>query len=339
MDMDMEVSRPAAISSRSDDASSRVSGSSSATFSPPSSSGTFVRRGAFDSSSGLSSSVFDSTSTSHSMSGEEETISYRTRVRRKLPNNYKGSQHLLMLLITSALGMVLPLLSWASGSGSVRTMAMVVPAMLAYANLVEYFLHRFAGHEWRAKGNSVLRTFRFLHAIVHHSFFDCGAEAHTPITPSQAPLSPRATPSPMMRIEVENDLFFVLFPMWVYGLWACLACLPLLLTALWCWWHGTQEQPSAIASGDARTIHLVVSCLSFSLLQYEVLHTFHHDGLPKGLQSALEALPAFRRMKLRHRIHHSGGKRGCCYNITWPLADWLFGTLEPEGVWDAQKSS
>ena len=117
----------------------------------------------------------------------------------------------------------------------------------------------------------------------------------------------------------------------VYGFWACVACLPLLLPSVWCWWNGGEGRSQASGDGDARTVQLVVSCLSFALLQYEVLHTFHHEGLPKRVQGTLESFSAFRLMKHRHTLHHLGGRRGLCYNITWPFGDMLFGTLEPQG--------
>ena len=134
-------------------------------------------------------------------------------------------------------------------------------------------------------------------------------------------------------------MYFVLFPAWIYVFWLCIGLAPLVPVA-WCWWcqlgggaaaaaasATDSSSTSSLPSGGGRLRLLAASC-SFSLLQYEVLHSFHHGALPEAAQRLLERMPALRAMRHRHRVHHcSGQRRSTCYNITWPLGDWLFGTL------------
>ena len=355
-------------SARLDSARSRssrsTSNSGSAQLSPPSipptptsSSGsstrTFIRHPTpVNASQSTNSSAFDSLSTLDEASWEEDSLTaYRERVRPKVGASYNGRRHLLWLLGASALGTALPLFGWLGSEGaSWKELAAVAPAGLLYANLLEYTLHRFAGHGHprgdhthgghthgdraaaaaAAGGCSIrlrrrlmtplatpLRAFRFYHAAVHHSFFHGGGEA--------------------MDAEEEADLFFILFPTWVYVGWLICGFAPLLAPAGWFLANAGASSAASVgsdgkAAGSAvmRVLLLVMACASFSLLQYEVLHAFHHGALPPPLQAALERIPALRLMRRRHRIHHGGGggrSGGCCFNITWPLSDALFGTL------------
>ena len=237
---------------------------------PSPSSGTFIRHGS------TSSSAFDSTSTVDELLAEDRVFEYRARIRLRLPKSYQGQMHLLLLLVASILGTALPLLSY---SGGWLLAAFVVPPTLLYANALEYCLHRYAGHEWVSSSIPPLRLFRKYHAVVHHAFFEGGASS--------------------MKIETNRDIYFVLFPSWVYAFWAT---------------GGIAPMAVGVGAGS-NVLSLILSALSFSLFQYELLHTFHHQGLPSRIQAALEAVPVLRRMKRRHALHHGVGRR-VCYNIT-----------------------
>ena len=282
-------SRASSMSSRS-----RSSSSSSAPALSPgyklspassvSSSATFIRHPSVSTS--MSSSVFDSVSNwDDSWEMDESVGEYRDRVRQKVPPFYNGQHHIFILLVASLIGTIVPLAFWVADGGSISEFLLIVPFALTCCNIFEYLMHRFGGHSALASLIPLLKLVRFYHSVVHHTFFGGGATSDA---------------------ELPDDVFFILFPRWVYMVWLLSSALPLLVApASWL---------------------LVVACASYSLLQYELFHTFHHGALPPRVQAWLESIPALRAMKRRHRLHHSGAC-DTCFNITWPLADRFFGTF------------
>jgi hypothetical protein len=74
-------------------------------------------------------------------------------------------------------------------------------------------------------------------------------------------------------------------------------------------------------------------------LNYEVLHTAYH--VPEG--HWLGRLPGVQRLKWLHQAHHDTRRMTRInFNISYPLCDWLFGTLQRDagfGVGDAQQAA
>jgi len=127
----------------------------------------------------------------------------------------------------------------------------------------------------------------------------------------------------------------VLFPSWIYLLWVALGLAPLLCVLL----LARRGGALSAAGGDgaaagaaplqlADCALLLSACGAFSLLQYELLHAFSHRALPPWLQGRMQATGWFAGVMARHRRHHKRND-GLNYNITWPIADVLFGTLAP----------
>lgn len=228
------------------------------------------------------------------MASAAEVSAYRERVRPKLSKGYSGESHLASLLLASAAGALLPL---AFCTFRDRSALLAFPAAMVYGNFFEYFVHRFAGHA-REAFFAPLRAFRKYHSQVHHTFFS-GAK---------------------WAVEAKRDLYFVLFPAWVYFGWFVVSITPIYATVK----TGLLD---GLVSRDACLVAL--SAGSVSLLQYEALHAFHHDGLPPAVQRRLEGTRVFKAMQRRHRRHHA--RPGCNFSITWPLADLLFGTLDDGG--------
>jgi len=142
----------------------------------------------------------------------DETVSeYRSRMRPKLPTDYSGWQHLLKLLLVTALGTMVPLAAWiCNASARWVEFVIVVPCTLMYTNVLEYMIHRYGGHDHHIGVRpKALQLVRFYHAVVHHTFFGDGAALHAE--------------------DPETDLFFILFPASVYTCWALLASVPLAL--------------------------------------------------------------------------------------------------------------
>ena len=228
------------------------------------------------------------------MSSAAEVAAYRARVQPKLPGDYSGGKHLGSLLLASSIGALLPLafVTWEAKSA-----LLMFPTALVYGNFMEYAFHRFGGHA-REPYTAPARAFRKYHSQVHHTFFS-GA---------------------LWTVGSPRDLYFVLFPAWVYLAWLVVSSVPVVLAS-------TTGLLGGLLSRDACL--LALSAGSVTLLQYEALHAFHHDGLPETLQRVLMEMPAFRGMQRRHRRHHA--RPGTNFSIMWPLADLVFGTLDDDG--------
>lgn len=122
-----------------------------------------------------------------------------------------------------------------------------------------------------------------------------------------------------MRIDSRRDLRALLFP-------------PVLVV----FFFGGFAAPvwfalDALASANVAWL-FVASGLAY-YLNYELLHTAYH--LPPA--HPLARLPGVRRLAWLHRTHHDPALMAHRnFNITYPLADWLFGTLHRPGGGDGQ---
>lgn len=125
------------------------------------------------------------------------------------------------------------------------------------------------------------------HALTHHVFFTSEA----------------------MGCESRRDLKIVLFPpvmlVFFLGLAIPIALAFYLLTS---------------ANGG----WLFIATTTAYFLTYEWLHLAHH--LPEG--SWVSHVRVLRWLRRHHALHHAPGTMGRCnFNVTFPLADWLMGTL------------
>ena len=118
-----------------------------------------------------------------------------------------------------------------------------------------------------------------------------------------------------MPIDDLRDLRAVLFPpvlvIFFFGLFG---------VPVWWWLAWT-------LSANVAWLFIATSLAYF--LNYEILHLAYH--LPAGHWLARRWL--VRRLHWLHRLHHDPRRMALCnFNITYPLGDWLFGTLhrEPE---------
>jgi hypothetical protein len=166
---------------------------------------------------------------------------------------------------------------------------LTVPAVLLYANLVEYFGHRGPMHH-------PLRGLRLLyhrHAKQHHRFFTHQSMAFEGSRDFKAVLFP-----PVMI------LFFIGgfgAPMWVL--------LYLLASANVAW--------------------LAVATAVAYYLNYEWLHFAYHCEASSWI-GRLPGLAGLRRLHLHHHDPRLMARHN--FNITYPLGDWLFGSLYRSGT-------
>lgn len=113
-----------------------------------------------------------------------------------------------------------------------------------------------------------------------------------------------------MAVATARDYFWVFFPWWAVGLVVATALLfALPLGFLW--------------SANAGRLFFAVAIAYY--LAYEWLHFSHHLP-PQSWWGRLPLLVALRRL---HVAHHDPSKMSTKnFNITFPIADWLFGTLD-----------
>jgi hypothetical protein len=161
---------------------------------------------------------------------------------------------------------------------------LLVPFVALYANLAEYFGHRFVMHRPRPGFGLIYKR----HVKQHHRFFTDTA----------------------MPVNGPRDFKAVLFP-------------PILLMLF----LGAFGTPVALAVGyfasaNAGWLFAITGLLYF--LNYEYLHLAYH--LPESHWVA--RLPFMARLKRLHTVHHDQGLMAHAnFNITYPVGDWLFGTL------------
>jgi len=117
-----------------------------------------------------------------------------------------------------------------------------------------------------------------------------------------------------MRYEQARDWRVILFPPWLIVLYSLFLTLP-------AWWllSFVNENVAALFAGT----------LLCGFLMYEIFHSCEH--LPD--EHALARLPWIRHMRRLHALHHRRDlMQAHNFNISFPLFDWIYGTLywEPE---------
>lgn len=113
-----------------------------------------------------------------------------------------------------------------------------------------------------------------------------------------------------MSYERPADMKAVLFPLVLVSFYLGLIAIPLCLLL------------ARLVSANVGWLALAVSVAYF--LNYELLHFAYHAPA----HSVAARLPLVRRLQQLHRLHHEPElmQRGN-FNITYPIGDWLFGTL------------
>lgn len=161
---------------------------------------------------------------------------------------------------------------------------LTVPLAFLYANMAEYFGHRFPMHRpFRGLGAVYKR-----HAGQHHRFFTDQA----------------------MLVESRRDFRALLFPPLLVFFFFGGFCLPAWFLLDW------------LASANVAWLFVGVGIAYY--LNYELLHTAYH--LPETHWLARSRL--VQKLRWLHRTHHDQGVMAHAnFNITWPIGDWLFGTL------------
>lgn len=160
--------------------------------------------------------------------------------------------------------------------------------------LVYANLAEYVGHRWPMhRPWPGLKAIYKRHAGQHHRFFTREA----------------------MEVESVRDFRALLFPpvlvAFFFGAFGVPAWFAL------AWWLSPNVAWLAIAAGVAYFLH------------YEVLHSAYH--LPAAHPLARNRL--VRRLRGLHAAHHDPAlMTRYNFNITWPLGDWVFGTLHEPGT-------
>lgn len=114
----------------------------------------------------------------------------------------------------------------------------------------------------------------------------------------------------LMAIDSARDLKAVLFPVVMILFFLLAFALPVWMLLAW------------LATSNVAWL-FVISAVAY-FLNYELLHLVYH--LPERGQ--LATLPFVARLKRHHQRHHDPRLMSHYnFNITYPLCDWLFGTI------------
>jgi hypothetical protein len=212
----------------------------------------------------------------------ESTRRFRADYReREIAPGYRGGLHLLFTFGGGTLALIACL---AQLHAVAPAQWLTVPLAFLYANLAEYFGHRYPMHRpFRGLGLVYRR-----HAGQHHRFFTDEA----------------------MAFESLRDLRAVLFPPLLVIFFFGGFGLPVWLLLNW------------LLSSNVAWLFIATGLAYF--LNYEVLHLAYH--VPPG--HWLGRIPGVRRLKWLHQAHHDTRRMAQInFNISYPLCDWLFGSL------------
>ncbi|MEW5250974.1 sterol desaturase family protein [Microbulbifer sp. 2201CG32-9] len=168
---------------------------------------------------------------------------------------------------------------------------LTLPLAFIFLNLVEYWGHRGPMH--RRPGRNawylpLLRPVYRRHTLRHHRFFHRDA----------------------MAFEDSRDFHAVLFPPVLVTFFLLVSVVPSGLAVTWIF--------------GANVGWLYAAMVFAYFLNYELLHFAYHTRE----DSPLGRMPAMARLRRQHTAHHDPSLMGSYnFNITYPLGDWLFGTL------------
>ena len=200
---------------------------------------------------------------------------------REIPPRYRGGLHLLFtfgggtLALVGCLAQLEAVTPWEW---------LTVPLAFLYANVAEYFGHRFPMHR-RVRGLGLVFK---RHSGQHHRFFTDRAMAY----------------------ETRRDLRVVLFPPLLVIFFFGGFGLPTWLLLNW------------MLSANVAWLFIATGLAYF--LNYEILHTAYH--VPDG--HWLGRIPGVRYLKWLHQAHHDTRRMAHInFNISYPLCDWIFGTM------------
>ena len=166
---------------------------------------------------------------------------------------------------------------------------------IAYTSVFEWILHRYLMH---AKPFGISYAFN-AHALIHHRLFggDITYEG-----------GDRGNPP-------EKNIEKVPMAWWNGPVLVATASLPFLLVAVFTgfWWMYVTS--------------VVVLVLYYCI--YEYLHWCMHLPRPRRFQKVGLLKSVFIRLNGHHLLHHRYPTMasGCNFNVVFPFADWIFGTL------------
>ncbi len=164
----------------------------------------------------------------------------------------------------------------------------IVPIAIIGSNIADYSAHRWFGH----RKTKIMKLFYQRHTGDHHTFF----EEHD------------------MGYQMVLDWRVVIFPIYLIMLFTVLIAVPggLLLTWLF-------NMNVGLLFGT-----VVIS----QYLMYEILHFSFHVPRSTRTERVFSLLPGWKYLRLFHTVHHNRDMmHDANFNVTFPLTDWLMGTL------------
>ena len=213
--------------------------------------------------------------------------SYRRRYRQRFIGRRYRGWLHLAFTITASLGVIL--FSLAQLQQPAWYQWLTVPFAFIYTNLMEYWGHRGPmHHQPRGWRRQLLSGVYRRHTLRHHRFFRHDA----------------------MAFGSSRDFHAVLFPPVLVVFFLLVTVLPSGLLVAW------------LLGSNVGWLYAATVFAYF--LNYELLHFAYHtrEDSPVG------RLPGMTLLRRLHTLHHDPRLMGKYnFNITYPLGDWLFGTL------------
>jgi hypothetical protein len=211
--------------------------------------------------------------------------------RRRYRQRYIGPRYSgwLHLVFTVTVSLALITFCLLQLSNSSWYQWLTVPLAFIYINLMEYWGHRGPMHRApRGWRRRLLSGVYQRHTLRHHRFFRHDA----------------------MAFEDSRDFHAVLFPPVLVIFFLVVTVLPTGLLIAWLLGSNVGWLYGATVFGY--------------FLNYELLHYAYHTRE----NSIIGRLPGMSRLRRLHTAHHNPRLMGKYnFNITYPLGDWLFGTL------------
>lgn len=212
---------------------------------------------------------------------------YRRRYRQQFISRHYRGWLHLAFTITATLGVIL--FSLAQLQQPAWYHWLTVPLAFIYTNLMEYWGHRGPMHHApRGWRRKLLSGVYRRHTLRHHRFFRHDA----------------------MAFGSSRDFHAVLFPPVLVVFFLLVTVLPSGLLIAW------------LLGGNVGWLYAATVFAYF--LNYELLHFAYHTRR----DSLAGRLPGMALLRRLHTYHHDPRLMGKYnFNITYPIGDWLFGTL------------
>lgn len=213
---------------------------------------------------------------------------FREDFRQRIARYYVGPLHVAMIYAIGIAGFWYCVQQIASVQRIARYEWLVVPAVILFANLFEWWIHRFVMHRpIKGFGNFFMAIYT-RHTLAHHQFFT----DHEP------------------TIDNLRDFRIVFFPPYALVTFMLVSLPPTIVLVM-------------VKRPDMGWLLMATNI--FMYLNYEFFHFCCHVKNDRIIRH----VPFINTIRRHHIAHHNVQQMmERNFNLTYPFADWLFGTSD-----------